>query len=105
MKGLEKTDLPLKLFKRGKVRDVYESDNNLLIVSTDRISAFDYILPSIIPDKGKVLNQISSFWFDLTGDKFTNHIVSSEPENLPEFSQFYDGFQQERCNYTHAGYS
>ena len=88
MKGLEKTDLPLKLFKRGKVRDVYESDNNLLIVSSDRISAFDYILPSIIPDKGKVLNQISSFWFDLTGDKFANHIVSSEPENLPEFSQF-----------------
>ncbi len=88
MKGLEKTDLPLKLFKRGKVRDVYESDNNLLIVSTDRISAFDYILPTIIPDKGKVLNQISSFWFDLTGDKFANHIVSSEPENLPEFSQF-----------------
>ncbi len=88
MKGLETTDLPLKLFKRGKVRDVYEFNDNLLIVSTDRISAFDYILPSMIPDKGKVLNQISSFWFDRTGDKFQNHIVSSSPEDIPEFSNF-----------------
>ncbi len=88
MKGIEKVDLPLKLFKRGKVRDVYEIDDNLLIISTDRISAFDYILPSIIPDKGKVLNQISSFWFDRTAKDFPNHIVSSKPEDLPEFSKF-----------------
>lgn len=88
MKSVEKVDLPLKLFKRGKVRDVYEFKDNLLIVSTDRISAFDYILPTIIPDKGKVLNQISSFWFDYTGEKFTNHIVNPEPENLSEFSEF-----------------
>ncbi len=90
MNGIEKVDLPLKLFKRGKVRDVYEYDNNLLIVSTDRISAFDYILPTIIPGKGKVLNQISSFWFDLTKSEFKNHIVCSEPENLSEFSEFSD---------------
>lgn len=88
MKRVERVDLPLKLFKRGKVRDVYEFNDNLLIVSTDRISAFDFILPTTIPDKGKVLNQISSFWFDFTRGKFTNHIVNSEPENLPEFSEF-----------------
>ncbi len=88
MKGVEKVDLPLKLFKRGKVRDVYEFNNNLLIVSTDRISAFDYILPTTIPDKGKVLNQISAFWFDRTGDHFKNHIVSDKPEGITEFSGF-----------------
>lgn len=88
MKSIEKVDLPLKLFKRGKVRDVYEFNDNLLIVSTDRISAFDYILPTTIPDKGKVLNQISSFWFDHTREKFANHIVNSNPEDLPEFSEF-----------------
>ncbi len=90
MKGVEKIDLSLKLFKRGKVRDVYEFEDNLLIISTDRISAFDYILPTTIPDKGKVLNQISSFWFDYTGDEFTNHIVSVQPEDIPELSEFSD---------------
>ncbi|MEN8222122.1 MAG: phosphoribosylaminoimidazolesuccinocarboxamide synthase [Acidobacteriota bacterium] len=88
MKGVEKVDLPLKLFKRGKVRDVYEIDDSLLIISTDRISAFDYILPTTIPDKGKVLNQISSFWFEKTGDQFKNHIVNVQPENIPEFNDF-----------------
>lgn len=88
MKGVEKVDLPLKLFKRGKVRDVYEFNDNLLIISTDRISAFDYILPTTIPDKGKVLNQISSFWFEKTGELFKNHIVSVNPETIPEFSDF-----------------
>jgi len=90
MNGVRKVDLPLKIFKKGKVRDVYEHDNNLLIVSTDRVSAFDYILPTIIPDKGKVLNQISSYWFDMTKSKFRNHVVCSEPENLLEFSKFSD---------------
>ena len=88
MKGIEKVDLPLKLFKRGKVRDVYEHEENLLIVSTDRISAFDYILPTVIPDKGKVLNRISSFWFKKTSKRFQNHIVSHSPEELPEFAGF-----------------
>lgn len=87
MKGINEVNLPFKLFKKGKVRDVYEIDNNLLIVSTDRISAFDFVLPSVIPDKGKVLNQISVFWFDKTSEKFPNHIISSSPENLDQFKE------------------
>jgi phosphoribosylaminoimidazole-succinocarboxamide synthase len=81
-------DLPLKLFKRGKVRDVFEVDNRLLIVSTDRISAFDYVLPSLIPDKGKVLNQLSAFWFRYTGDFIPNHVVCDEPEKLEALKAF-----------------
>ncbi len=90
MIGIKSVDLPLKLFKKGKVRDVYELDDKLLIISTDRISAFDFVLPTVIPDKGKVLNQLSSFWFDLTKEKFANHIVNLKPEELPEFSDFSD---------------
>ena len=63
MDVVESVKLPLKLFKKGKVRDVFEIDGNLLIVSTDRISAFDYVLKSLIPEKGKILNQITAFWF------------------------------------------
>jgi phosphoribosylaminoimidazole-succinocarboxamide synthase len=85
-----KIELPLKLFKRGKVRDVYELDNNLLIISTDRISAFDYILPSLIPQKGQVLNSISSFWFEYTRGFIRNHIISTQPENLPQLSHYKD---------------
>lgn len=81
-------DLPLKLFKRGKVRDVFEVDNRLLIVSTDRISAFDYVLPSLIPDKGKVLNQLSAFWFRYTKDFIPNHVVCDEPEELETLKVF-----------------
>lgn len=88
MSGVGHIDISLKLFKRGKVREVFEKDNQLLIVSTDRISAFDYILPSLIPDKGKVLNQISAFWFRLTRESFPNHIVSEKPEELDEFREF-----------------
>ena len=90
MKGINEVVLPFKLFKKGKVRDVYEIDNNLLIISSDRISAFDFVLPSVIPDKGKVLNQISAFWFDKTGKKFPNHIVNSTPENLDQFKEISD---------------
>lgn len=81
-------DLPLKLFKRGKVRDVFEVDEHLLIVSTDRISAFDYVLPSLIPDKGKVLNRLAAFWFNYTRDRFPNHVVCDEPEKLEKFKEF-----------------
>ncbi|MCX6581909.1 MAG: phosphoribosylaminoimidazolesuccinocarboxamide synthase [Candidatus Aminicenantes bacterium] len=81
-------DLPLKLFKRGKVRDVFEVDGQLLIVSTDRISAFDYVLPSLIPDKGKVLNRIAAFWFDYTRDLFPNHVACPEPEKLEKFKEW-----------------
>jgi phosphoribosylaminoimidazole-succinocarboxamide synthase len=68
------TDLSLPLFIRGKVRDTYDLGEYLLIVATDRISAFDVVLPVGIPDKGKVLNQLSAFWFERTKDIVPNHI-------------------------------
>jgi phosphoribosylaminoimidazole-succinocarboxamide synthase len=70
-------------FRRGKVRDLYEVDEGLIIVATDRISAFDYVLGSGIPDKGRVLNQLSLFWFDLTRDIVTNHVISADAEQYP----------------------
>jgi phosphoribosylaminoimidazole-succinocarboxamide synthase len=69
------TDLSLPLFRRGKVRDVYDLGDRLLIVSTDRISAFDVVLPCGIPDKGRVLNQLSAFWFEKTAHILPNHLV------------------------------
>ena len=69
------TDLPLPLFLRGKVRDTYELGNQLLIVATDRISAFDFVLPCGIPNKGRVLNQLSAFWFEKTADLVPNHLL------------------------------
>ena len=69
------TNLPLPLFIRGKVRDSYELGNRLLIVATDRISAFDSVLPSAIPDKGLVLNQLSAFWFEKTKNLVPNHLI------------------------------
>jgi len=70
------TDLPLPLFGRGKVRDSYDLGNVILIISTDRLSAFDSILPTGIPDKGAVLTQLSRFWFDMTKNIVPNHIVA-----------------------------
>lgn len=78
------TNLPLELHARGKVRDVYRLGADLLIVTTDRISAFDYILASGIPDKGRVLTQLSLFWFDFLKDVVPNHIISSEIREFPE---------------------
>ena len=69
------TNLPLPLFRRGKVRDVYGLGDKLLIVSTDRISAFDVVLPCGIPGKGKVLNQLSAFWFQKTAHILPNHLI------------------------------
>ena len=69
------TDLPLPLFIRGKVRDTYDLGNHLLIIATDRISAFDSVLPSGIPNKGFVLNQLSIFWFRQTADLMPNHLI------------------------------
>lgn len=74
---LLKTNLPLPVFIRGKVRDTYDLGNYLLIVTTDRISAFDVILPCGIPDKGKILNQMSVFWLNKTSHIIPNHLVSS----------------------------
>jgi phosphoribosylaminoimidazole-succinocarboxamide synthase len=78
------TDLSgLTLVRRGKVRDVYEVDGHLLIVATDRISAFDYVLGSGIPDKGKVLTQLSAFWFDRLGDVLPHHCLSVDVDSFP----------------------
>ena len=71
------TDLPLPLFIRGKVRDTYDLGNHLLIIATDRISAFDSVLPCGIPNKGPVLNQLSIFWFRQTADLIPNHLVET----------------------------
>jgi phosphoribosylaminoimidazole-succinocarboxamide synthase len=78
------TDLPLKVFARGKVRDTYElDDERLLMVATDRISAFDRVLPNGIPDRGKVLTQLSIFWFSQTDFFQENHLVSGMVPDLP----------------------
>ncbi len=69
------TDLPLPLFVRGKVRDTYDLGKYLLIVATDRLSAFDVVLPCGIPDKGKILNQISAYWFEQTKHIIPNHVI------------------------------
>ena len=81
---LLETNLPgLALYGRGKVRDIYEVGSHLLIVTTDRISAFDYILASGIPDKGRVLTQLSLFWFDFLRDVLPNHLVSANLADYP----------------------
>src|SRR5438105_14338215 len=69
--------------RHGKVRDIYDFGDQLLIVATDRISAFDYVLGSGIPDKGKVLTQISAFWFDRTAGIVPNHLLSTDPAAYP----------------------
>lgn len=81
---LLETNLPgIDPVARGKVRDVYRFDDSLLIVATDRISAFDYILPTGIPDKGRVLTQLSIFWFDFLKDLTPTHILTSRVEDYP----------------------
>ena len=70
--------------RRGKVRDMYEVDDHLLMVATDRISAYDFVLGSVIPDKGKVLTQLSAFWFERTRDIVQNHMVSTDLATYPE---------------------
>ncbi len=73
----------LQLYLRGKVRDLYAVDDLLLLVATDRISAFDHVLPTGIPGKGRVLTQISLFWFDYLSDIVPNHLVTAEVEKYP----------------------
>ncbi|MEM4258436.1 MAG: phosphoribosylaminoimidazolesuccinocarboxamide synthase [Candidatus Thermoplasmatota archaeon] len=77
------TELPFKILNRGKVRDLYEIDNKLLIVATDRISAFDHVLPDPIPKKGICLTQLSKFWFEFTQDIVPNHFITADIEKYP----------------------
>ncbi len=79
------TDLPgLELVNRGKVRDIYKLDQGLLIIATDRISAFDVVIPTPIPGKGKVLTQLSLFWFDFLKDVCGNHLITSDVNDMPD---------------------
>jgi phosphoribosylaminoimidazole-succinocarboxamide synthase len=86
----------LKLKGRGKVRDIYDFGDHLLIVATDRISAFDVVMPNPIPDKGRVLTQLSKFWFALTTEIVANHVLSTEVKDYPEESQAYEGILRDR---------
>jgi len=79
----------LTLFKKGKVRNVFEFEDKLLVVATDRISAFDFILPSLIPDKGKILTQLSNFWFDYTQLVCPNHVITADVNKFPPALQKY----------------
>ncbi|MCX6607096.1 MAG: phosphoribosylaminoimidazolesuccinocarboxamide synthase [Acidobacteria bacterium] len=93
MSLLIESHLPgVKLLRRGKVRDVYEiTPTQLLMVATDRVSAFDVILGSGIPDKGRVLTQLSLFWFDFLRDVVPNHVISADVDEFPEpLQQFRD---------------
>lgn len=95
-KLIDNTDfIHLPLFTKGKVRNVYDLEDKLLIVVTDRISAFDVVFPNLIPDKGRVLNSISAFWFDYTRDIVGNHMITTDvskyPAGLPEFADELEG--------------
>ena len=84
-KPLTTINLPgVKLFKRGKVRDVFDLGDKLLLVSSDRISAFDSVLGSGIPDKGRILNQLSAFFFEFTKDIIENHMITIDVDSYPE---------------------
>ena len=79
----------LTLKGRGKVRDIYDLGDRLLIVATDRMSAFDVVMPNPIPDKGRVLTQLSRFWFDLTREIISNHVISTKVEEYPQECRAY----------------
>jgi phosphoribosylaminoimidazole-succinocarboxamide synthase len=94
---IRETNLPdIRLLRRGKVRDVYEIDDYLLMVATDRVSAFDVVLPNGIAGKGRVLTQISLYWFRLMNDIMENHIVATETKDYPAALSKYDGVLKER---------
>ena len=89
-KTLLRTNFPnLKLFARGKVRDIYEVDEHLLLVSTDRLSAFDVIMDQGIPYKGMVLTKISEFWFNYTKDIIPNHLITADVNKFPSVCKEY----------------
>jgi phosphoribosylaminoimidazole-succinocarboxamide synthase len=90
LNSLTATHMPaLKMRAQGKVRDIYDVGDDLLIVATDRISAFDYVLSPGIPRKGEVLNRISLFWFDFLRDLVPNHVISANVDDYPEAARAY----------------
>lgn len=90
------TDLPLPRFGSGKVRDTYDLGDRLLMVTTDRISAFDCVMPNGIPGKGAVLTQLSSFWFARTNDLIPNHLLSTDVADLPAAVRAQEAWLRER---------
>jgi phosphoribosylaminoimidazole-succinocarboxamide synthase len=86
----------LPLFKKGKVRDMYEVEDKILIVVSDRISAFDWVLPSLIPDKGKILTQLSMFWFEHISLVCPNHMITTKIDEFPESLQKYKAVLDKR---------
>ena len=95
---IEKTELKgINLLKRGKVRDIYDLGDSLLLVSTDRISAFDFVLPSLIPCKGKVLNSISVFWFEKFKNEVENHLIYYKFDDFPEDLKKYRDILENRA--------
>lgn len=89
------SELPFPV-RRGKVRDVYDLGEALLIVATDRISAYDVIMPNGIPDKGKILTALSLFWFEKFGDRFENHLIATELKKYPQALQKYGNQIEDR---------
>jgi phosphoribosylaminoimidazole-succinocarboxamide synthase len=103
MSVILQTNLPFSLARRGKVRDVYDLGDKLLIVSTDRISAFDYVLPCGVPEKGRILNQLSAFWFKKTAHIVSNHLITAI-DNLDTLQDVIqqltaDSYQLKALNY------
>ncbi len=90
MNVITQIDIPdIKFLRRGKVRDIFDFEDHLLIVASDRISAFDYIMPNGIPEKGKILTQISRFWFEKTQNIVKNHLIATEMSDYPDVCQQY----------------
>jgi phosphoribosylaminoimidazole-succinocarboxamide synthase len=91
----------LRLVNRGKVRDIYEIDESLLIFTTDRMSAFDVVMDDPIPDKGKILNKLSLFWFDKTSSIIANHVITANPDEYPERCEPYREYLLDRSMLVH----
>ena len=99
---VKETDFPnLKLINRGKVRDIYEIGDTLLIVATDRMSAFDVVMDDPIPDKGKILTKISLFWFEQTSSIIDNHLITANPDEYPASCKPYKDYLVDRSMLVH----
>jgi len=86
----------IKFFKKGKVRDIYDLNDKLLVISTDRISCFDVILPTCIPNKGAILTQLSVFWFEFTADIISNHLITTNVDDFPKELKKYKDVLKDR---------
>ena len=98
-KSIQQTNFPkLKFLNRGKVRDLYAVKDYLLLVATDRISAFDVIMPNPIPGKGVILNRMSAFWFKQMEDIIGNHIISTDAADFPpECAPYFPVLKDAAC--------